>query len=142
MPNYQYDCTSGKAKECHTNYGADSFNKICAGERSEQTENYTMYSFQDIIRAHNLTRKHFTLKIDIEAGEFQAWKYFPAYDLRYVDQIIMELHLNHSDEWGILDILHTIYENFAVVSFHVNNVGCDWYSDFRRKIRYLPNWIL
>lgn len=37
MPNYQYDCTSEKAKDCPTNYGADSFYKICVGERTEQT---------------------------------------------------------------------------------------------------------
>lgn len=142
MPNYQYDCTSGKVKECLTNNGADSFNKICAGERTEQTEDYKFYSFQDMIRAHNLTRKHFTLKIDIESGEFQTWKYFPAQDFQYVDQITMELHLNQSDEWGILDILHTLYENFAVVNYHMTNAGCDWDPDFKRKIRYLPNWII
>lgn len=34
MPNYQYDCTSDKAKACPTNNGADSFNKICMGERT------------------------------------------------------------------------------------------------------------
>lgn len=79
-----------------------------------------------MIRAHNLTRKHFTLKIDIESGEFQAFKYFPTEDLQYIDQIIMELHLDFKDDWGILDVLHTIYENFAVVSFHMNNNACDW----------------
>lgn len=47
-----------------------------------------------MIRTHNLTRKHFTLKIDIEGGEFQAFKYFPVEDLEYIDQIIMELHLS------------------------------------------------
>jgi hypothetical protein len=95
-----------------------------------------------MIRAHNLTRKHFTLKIDIESGEFQAFKYFPTEDLQYIDQIIMELHLDFKDEWGILDVLNTLYENFAVVSLHMNNNACDWYSDLRHKVRKLPNWFM
>ena len=48
-----------------------------------------------MLEVHNLTRKHFTIKMNIEGGEYATLKYFPTDYLDYVDQIVMEMHF-----WG------------------------------------------
>ena len=56
----------------------------------------------DMVKRHNLTGKHWILKIDIEGGENKAFKYFPIEQLKYVDQIIMEMHFRYiyEEHWG------------------------------------------
>jgi hypothetical protein len=94
MPNYQYDCTSysysgEKVKVCETNRGADVFSPICIGERTEKNGEFVFYTLEDLLASRDLLRKHITLKIDCEGGEWPGFKYFPVEFLDYVDSILM-----------------------------------------------------
>ena len=88
MPNYQYDCTNNTEPQCGTNGNNNMFNDVCTHERTQKAGKYTFYSFQDVLRTHNLTKKHIILKTDIEGGEFPTLRYLPLEDLDYIDQIV------------------------------------------------------
>ena len=106
MPNYQYDCTDYNFKEpvCSTNKNSNHFSKVCIGEKSETTSEYTYHTLEDILRTRGLIHKHITLKVDTEGGEIPAFKYFPLEYLDYIDVIIMELHFEYinPERWGNL----------------------------------------
>jgi hypothetical protein len=83
-----------------------------------------------MIRDRRLTKKHITIKIDTEGGEYSAWKYFPMEDLDYVDQIVTELHFGgigpnvwgiYPEAWGHLDIFRSLTEKFVIVNYHCMN---------------------
>ena len=73
-----------------------------------------------MIKKHNLTGKHWILKIDIEGGQYQAFKYFPIELLKWIDQIVIEFHFApiYPEEWGQIDIYRTISKYFVPVNFH------------------------
>ena len=126
MPNYQYDCTDPKAPQCDKNGGSDRFYHECVGEKTETDGKFTYITLEDMVKRHNLTGKHWSLKIDIEGAENQAFKYFPVKDLEYIDVIVMEIHMGfiYPEEWGMLDVYRTLTEHFAVVNIHENNIVC------------------
>jgi hypothetical protein len=47
------------------------------------------HPLKDIIKDRRLTKKHITLKLDAEGGEYGGLKYFPMEDLDYIDQILL-----------------------------------------------------
>lgn len=53
---------------------------------------YKYVSLKDIIDSRNLTNKHIILKMDIEGAEWSGLRTFPREYLKYVDQIVMEIH--------------------------------------------------
>lgn len=110
MPNYQYDCTDPRVPPCDANKNMNLFNLVCGAEKTEKVGNLTYKSFEDILKTHNLTRKHITLKIDIEGGEYPTLRYFPLEYLDYIDQIVSEWHHRFypNKYWGNLDIYKSI----------------------------------
>ena len=120
MPNYEYDCTDPRRPPCGQNNGLNDFHDVCGGEKTEQAGKFTYKTFEDILKTHNLTNKHFTLKIDIEGGQYPTLRYFPLEALDYIDQIICEWHMNFNgnDYWGNLDIFRSIASKFVPVLFH------------------------
>jgi hypothetical protein len=133
MPNYQYDCTTNVIPTCETNNGGNVYYPVCVGEVSETTEKYTYYTLWDILKSHDLVKKHISIKIDTEGGEHTAFRYFPTEFLDYVDQIIMEVHLDfiYQDVWGNLDFLRTISEKFINVNYHMTNYAACYTVDYR-----------
>ena len=90
-----------------------------------------------MVDRNNLTDKRWTLKIDIEGGEFVAFRHFPTSYLKNIDQIVMELHpaeqrWYHNEEYGYghrkfagnLNIFKTLSEHFYVVNWHYTNNAC------------------
>ena len=105
-----YDCTNRNEPICNTNEGRSTFYPYCVGEKTENGGPNTYVSLQDMVKRHNLTNKHWILKIDIEGGENQAFKYFPVEELKWIDQIIIEVHMGpiYPEEWGNMEILKTL----------------------------------
>jgi hypothetical protein len=81
---------------------------------------------KDMIRDRHLIKKHFTLKIDTEGGEYSAFKYLPTEYLDYIDQIVIEFHFGNifPETWGHLDIYRSIADKFIPVNYHPNNFAC------------------
>ncbi len=118
IPNYQYDCTNPDVTLCKRGFecvnptmtvckGGDPyqlFSYACLGEKTEKIRNNVFYTLKDIIRRHNLTQKHITLKIDCQGCEWSAFKYFPLEDLEYIDQILIEINFADisPERWGNL----------------------------------------
>ena len=96
------------------------FNLVCTHEKTEKAGKYTYKTLQDVLRSHNLTKKHITLKIDIEAGEYPTLRYFPIEDLDYIDQIVSEWHMwgYPNQYWGDLQVFKSIAEKFVPIVFH------------------------
>lgn len=108
IPNYQYDCTNQIAPQCPT--GFNSFHAICLGERAQRSNNLQFYSLKNMVDASNLTRKHITMKIDVQGAEWYGLRSFPLEYLDYVDQIIFEIHLMYfsipyTQVWGNLQMM-------------------------------------
>ena len=120
MPNYQYDCTNPTAPTCSKDKKSANFYPICVGQVTGKGKQHTFMTLQDMVKRHDLTEKHWTLKIDIQGGQNQAFQNFPEEQLQWIDQIIMEIHINkiYPEAWGTLDIYRTIAKHFAVVNFH------------------------
>ena len=66
------------------------------------------------------------LKIDIDGGQYLAFRYLPVEYLDNIDQIFMESHFDFlgREQWGYLDIYKTLAEKFVNVNFNNNNNGC------------------
>lgn len=104
IPNYQYDCTNPAVPVCEGGDPYQLFSYACIGEKTEKTDKDVFYTLKDIIRRHNLTQKHITLKIDCEGCEWSAFKNLPLEDLEYIDQILIEIHFADisPERWGNL----------------------------------------
>lgn len=129
MPNYQYDCTNSIQPMCATNSNNNFFSPECLGEMSEQTKMYKYSSLKDIIDLRNLTNRHVILKMDIEGAEWPGLRSFPREYLKYVDQIVMEIHntgrnIFHQPYWGNLNIIEALEESFIPVYLHMNPGAC------------------
>ena len=88
MPNYQYDCTNPTQTPCSSNRNANQFYYQCVGSRTERNDLSTFVTLQDILKRHNLTKKHIIYKTDCEGCEYESLKYFPTEDLDHVDVIL------------------------------------------------------
>ena len=46
--------------------------------------------------------------------------------LALIDQIVIELHFSYlaPEEWGVLDILKSLSDEFVSVNYHFNNWSC------------------
>jgi hypothetical protein len=96
------------------------------GEQKEKANGFLFYPLKDMIRDRRLTKKHISLKLDTEGGEYPALKYFPTEDLDYIDQITIELHFDwiYPETWGHLDIFRSLAEKFIPVNYHASNWAC------------------
>lgn len=113
IPNYQYDCTNSYAPTCKTNQGLNSFESICLSDQTEKVNSITFFSLVDMIRQRNLTGKHVSMKIDVEGAEWPSFRTFPISELRWIDQMVLEIHyrgggITHRQAWGNLDIIHSL----------------------------------
>lgn len=126
VPNYQYDCTTNIPQLCHTNNNLNSFEMVCGGEMTEKTSLYSFASLEDVIKNKKLVGKRIFLKIDIEGGEYEAFRYLPTDYLDYFDQITMEAHFGsiYPEMWGHLDMFKSLAEKFISVNYHINNNAC------------------
>lgn len=79
-----------------------------------------------MIKNKKLVEKHVFLKIDIEGGEYEAFRYLPIDYLDYFDQIILEAHFGdiYPEFWGNLDMFRSLSDKFISVNYHINNFGC------------------
>lgn len=113
IPNYQFDCTNRVAPNCATNEGKNLFEPSCLSDYTEHNNQYQFYSLKDMLVLRNLTKKHVTMKIDVEGAEWPGFRSFPMADLEYIDQIVLEIHypgggINHGQVWGNLDIINNL----------------------------------
>ena len=126
MPNLEFDCTNTVKPVCTTNNNNNFFHYICLGSKREKSNSQTFYTLEDIIDLHNLNKKHIFLQIDCEGGEYTGLKYFPTEKLKYIDQIVAEIHFDqiYPEEWGVLDIFKSLMREFVSVNYHMNNYSC------------------
>jgi hypothetical protein len=94
--------------------------QVCVGEQKEKNHGFLNYPLKDMISNRRLTKKHITLKLDAEGGEYPGLKYFPMEDLDYIDQIMLEIHFGiiSQETWGNLDIFRSLTEKFISVNYH------------------------
>lgn len=89
IPNYQYDCKRTDAPYCPNNGNSNSFYSICLGAKTYSNKFFSFRSYEDALRAHNLTEKYVTLKLDCEGCEYDVFKALPSKYLNLIDQIII-----------------------------------------------------
>jgi hypothetical protein len=103
------------------------------------------FSLMDMLRQRNLTGRHVSMKIDVEGAEWPGLRTFPVSDLRWIDQMVLEIHfrgggISHLQTWGNVDIIRSLEKEFVSVSLHMNNYACVGTNELQNKARFFPSF--
>jgi hypothetical protein len=84
-----------------------------------------MRTLSDFLKEYSISKDHLFLKIDIEKGEYSAFRAISKEDLEGVDCLILEIHslLEKNYHFQVIQLLNLLNEVFILYHLHANNNG-------------------
>ncbi len=84
-----------------------------------------MRTLPDFLNQYSILKDHLFLKIDIEKGEYPAFRAVTKEDLEGVDCLVLEIHslLEKKYHSQVIQLLNLLNEVFVLYHLHANNNG-------------------